>query len=122
MKILDFEEIKPGQKVKLVRFIGDVLFPEIVGNFLNVEMVKATNILLTSDEGAKYIFNKQEVELTEEVFERFTDYMLRYTADVPADEIDQHSAYDACCKCDPDVVFDEKNCWRNITHKKLNGN
>lgn len=55
----------------------------------------------------------------EKVIERFTDYFLRYTADVPADEVELHDSYSRDCKCQPDVSFDQKEGWHTIIHKNI---
>lgn len=55
----------------------------------------------------------------EKVFERFTDYMLRYSANVPADEIYLHEHFSRDCPCAPEVDFDEKNGWHKLTHQLM---
>ena len=55
----------------------------------------------------------------EKIIERFTDYFLRYTADVPADEIKLHAPFSRDCECQPEVSFDEKEGWHTIIHKSL---
>ena len=55
----------------------------------------------------------------EKVMERKVDYFLRYTADVPADETNQHVVFSTCCKCEPEWSFDEVNCWHTIIHQSL---
>ena len=51
--------------------------------------------------------------------ERMTDYFLRYTADIPADEINRHDAFSTRCDCKPEFSFDDKNGWHTIVHKSL---
>lgn len=55
----------------------------------------------------------------EKVIERKADYFLRYTADIPADEINRHDAFSTQCACGPDWVFDPVECWHTITHKNF---
>ena len=58
----------------------------------------------------------------EKAIERFTDYFMRYTADVPADEVEMHVGFNRLCKCMPEVTFDEKTGWRTFVHKSLHTN
>ncbi len=55
----------------------------------------------------------------EKVIEAFTDYFLRYTADVPAHEAGGHEIFDSDCKCQPEVTFNKENGWRIFNHKSL---
>lgn len=55
----------------------------------------------------------------EKVIERKVDYFLRYSADVPADEIKRHQAFSRDCPCLPEVSFDEENGWHKIIHNSL---
>lgn len=55
----------------------------------------------------------------EKVMERKADYFLRYTVDIPADEINLHKAFSTSCPCSPDWTFDEKEGWHHIVHKNM---
>jgi hypothetical protein len=65
------------------------------------------------------------IKFMEKVFEIITDYFLRYSADVPADEIKLHAAFSRDCPCQPSVSFDDMNGWHTLVHQsiedKLNG-
>lgn len=53
----------------------------------------------------------------DKVIEVKVDYFLRYTAEIPADEINSHDTFNTNCICKPESTFDEENCWRTIKHK-----
>lgn len=53
----------------------------------------------------------------EKIIEIKTDYFLRYTAEIPADEINAHVAFDTGCPCNPDWFFNPDSGWHNIKHK-----
>lgn len=55
----------------------------------------------------------------EKVIERKVDYFLRYTADIPADEISLHNAFSTGCVCAPDWIFDPENGWHKLTHHPI---
>lgn len=54
--------------------------------------------------------------------ENFTDYMLRYTADVPTGEVYLHKKYDRNCDCQPVVTFNQNDGWRHFVHQPINKN
>ncbi len=54
----------------------------------------------------------------EQVIEIKTDYMLRYRAEIPADEAEQHKPF-WDCPCKPEITFDEKEGWRYFKHNRL---
>lgn len=58
------------------------------------------------------------MEIMDDVIEIKVDYFLRYRAEVPADEVELHETF-WNCPCEPEVVFDEKDGWRNFKHNKL---
>ncbi|HEX8564110.1 MAG TPA: hypothetical protein VF648_00480 [Pyrinomonadaceae bacterium] len=51
----------------------------------------------------------------------FTDFFLRYSSDVPQNEVDLHQVFSSKCACKPDVTFDEENGWRTFIHQELKG-
>lgn len=53
----------------------------------------------------------------DKVIEVKVDCFLRYTAEIPADEISAHVAFDTDCKCKPDWFFDQNSGWHTIKHK-----
>lgn len=56
---------------------------------------------------------------SEELIEKFTDYFLRYLAEIPANEINLHQAFSTECPCYPEWTFDQQTGWHNIIHKSF---
>lgn len=55
------------------------------------------------------------------MMELFTDYFLRYSVEVPADEVSRHQKFSRDCPCKPSVHFDDSNGWHYFTHQPLEG-